>query len=122
MVEKKADQKTEKKKAPRARKAAEPASVGAASDPVWHRKVVTGIVVSDKMQKTIVVEISRRVRHSRYGKYVNRTSRFKAHDETNQAKPGDVVALVETRPVSADKRWALQEIIRKGNRAAVLSV
>lgn len=122
MVEKKTNQKTEKKKAPRAPKAAPVGAAASSSDPVWHRKVVTGIVVSDKMQKTIVVEISRRVRHSRYGKYVNRTSRFKAHDETNQAKMGDVVSLVETRPVSADKRWALREIVRKGNRAAVLSV
>ena len=76
------------------------------------RKVeVTGEVVSDKMDKTISVLIYRMVRHAKYGKYVKKTSVFKAHDETNQAKTGDIVKIRETRPLSKTKRWALSEIV-----------
>ncbi len=78
------------------------------------RRVVVGTVVSDKMQKTIVVKVDRRVRDPLYKKYVTRSRRFKAHDETNQAKIGDLVSLIETRPMSREKRWALQSIIRRG--------
>ncbi len=75
------------------------------------RKTRTGIVVSDKMQKTIVVEISRRVPHPVYGKMVTRTKRLKAHDEENSAKTGDTVRIAETRPLSKDKRWRVIEIL-----------
>jgi small subunit ribosomal protein S17 len=75
------------------------------------RKSRTGIVVSDKMEKTVVVAIERRVPHPVYGKMVTRTKRLKAHDEENSAKVGDTVRIVETRPLSKDKRWRLVEII-----------
>ena len=75
------------------------------------RKTRTGLVVSDKMQKTVVVAIERRVPHPVYGKIVTRTTRLKAHDEENSAKVGDTVRIVETRPLSKDKRWRLVEIV-----------
>jgi small subunit ribosomal protein S17 len=70
-----------------------------------------GLVVSDKMQKTVVVAIERRVAHPTYGKMVTRTTRLKAHDEENSAKTGDTVRIVETRPLSKDKRWRVVEIV-----------
>jgi small subunit ribosomal protein S17 len=75
------------------------------------RKTRTGIVVSDKMQKTVVVAIERRVPHPIYGKMITRTKRLKVHDEENSAKTGDTVRIVETRPLSKDKRWRLVEIV-----------
>ena len=75
------------------------------------RKTRTGLVVSDKMEKTVVVAIERRVPHPVYGKMVTRTKRLKAHDEENSANVGDTVRIVETRPLSKDKRWRLVEII-----------
>ena len=75
------------------------------------RKTRTGKVVSDKMQKTVVVAIQRRVPHPIYGKMITRTKRLKAHDEENSAKVGDTVRIVETRPLSKDKRWRLVEIV-----------
>ena len=75
------------------------------------RKTRTGVVVSDKMQKTVVVAIERRVPHPVYGKMVTRTRRLKAHDEENSAKVGDTVRIVETRPLSKDKRWRVVEIV-----------
>ena len=75
------------------------------------RKSRTGLVVSDKMEKTVVVAIERRVPHPVYGKMVTRTKRLKAHDEENSAKVGDTVRNVETRPLSKDKRCRLVEII-----------
>ena len=77
------------------------------------RKTRTGVVVSDKMDKTIVVEIRTRVKHPLYGKIMNRTSKIKAHDEENQCGIGDTVKIMETRPLSKDKRWRLVEIIEK---------
>ncbi|MCQ2436824.1 MAG: 30S ribosomal protein S17 [Clostridia bacterium] len=77
------------------------------------RKTRTGMVVSDKMDKTIVVEIRERVRHPLYGKIMNRTMRLKAHDENNECGIGDTVRVMETRPLSKDKRWRLVEIIEK---------
>jgi len=75
------------------------------------RKSRTGIVVSDKMEKTVVVAIERRVAHPVYGKMITRTKRLKAHDEQNSAKTGDTVRIVETRPLSKDKRWRVVEIV-----------
>ncbi len=75
------------------------------------RKSRTGIVVSDKMEKTVVVAIERRVPHPIYGKMITRTKRLKVHDEENSAKTGDTVRIVETRPLSKDKRWRLVEIV-----------
>ena len=78
-----------------------------------YRMTRTGVVVSDKMDKTIVVAIKTKVRHPLYGKMVNRTRKFKAHDELNQCGIGDTVKIMETRPLSKDKRWRLVEIIEK---------
>ena len=78
-----------------------------------YRKTRTGVVVSDKMDKTIVVAIKTKVRHPLYGKMVNRTRKFKAHDENNECGIGDTVRIMETRPLSKDKRWRLVEIIEK---------
>ena len=77
------------------------------------RKTRQGLVVSDKMDKTVVVAIERRVPHPVYGKMVTRTKRLKAHDEQNSAKVGDTVRIVETRPLSKDKRWRLLEIVER---------
>ena len=77
------------------------------------RKVREGMVVSDKMDKTIVVTVEDRVKHPLYGKVLTKTSRLKAHDESNQAGFGDRVRIMETRPLSATKRWRLVEIIEK---------
>jgi small subunit ribosomal protein S17 len=77
------------------------------------RKTRIGLVVSDKMEKTVVVSIERRVQHPVYGKMVRRTKRFKAHDERNEAKTGDTVRIMETRPMSKDKRWRVVEIVER---------
>jgi small subunit ribosomal protein S17 len=78
-----------------------------------YRKVREGLVVSDKMEKTIVVEVEDRVKHPLYGKVIRRTSKIKAHDEQNTAGIGDLVVITETRPLSATKRWRLVEIVEK---------
>ena len=78
-----------------------------------HRKVRVGKVVSDKMDKTIVVSIEDNVRHPKYGKIIKRTVKIHAHDEKNECGIGDKVAVMETRPLSATKRWRLVEIIEK---------
>lgn len=76
-----------------------------------------GLVTSDKMQKTVVIEVLRRVRHPKYGKYQTRRVKLKAHDENNEAKVGDSVRVVETRPLSKDKRWRVAEITAKARQA-----
>ncbi len=77
------------------------------------RKVRTGKVISNKMDKTIVVAVENHVKHPLYGKIVERTYKLKAHDENNECKIGDTVRVVETRPLSKDKRWRLTEIIER---------
>ena len=77
------------------------------------RKERVGKVTSNKMQKTITVAVDRKVKHPIYGKFVNRTTKFKAHDEQNTAGIGDTVRIMETRPLSKDKRWRLMEIVEK---------
>lgn len=77
------------------------------------RKTQVGIVTSDKMDKTVVVSIKDRVKHPLYGKIVNRTVKIKAHDENNECGIGDRVLVMETRPMSKDKRWRVAEIIEK---------
>jgi small subunit ribosomal protein S17 len=77
------------------------------------RKVREGLVVSDKMDKTVVVEVEDRVQHPLYGKTIRRTSKLKAHDEQNSCGQGDRVLLMETRPLSATKRWRVVEILEK---------
>jgi small subunit ribosomal protein S17 len=88
-------------------------SENAATDERARRKVREGLVVSDKMDKTIVVAVEDRVKHALYGKVLRKTSRLKAHDETNQCGIGDRVLIMETRPLSATKRWRLIEILEK---------
>jgi small subunit ribosomal protein S17 len=78
-----------------------------------HRKVREGLVVSDKMQKTVVVEVEDRVKHPLYGKVLRRTTKLKAHDETDQIGIGDRVVIMETRPQSATKRWRVVEVLEK---------
>ena len=77
------------------------------------RKTRVGVVVSDKMDKTITVAVKYRVRHPLYGKIINHTTKLKAHDENNECGIGDTVRVMETRPLSRDKRWRLVEIIEK---------
>jgi len=77
------------------------------------RKTRVGLVVGDKMQKTVVVAIERRVPHPVYGKMMTRTRKVKAHDEENSAKTGDTVRIAETRPLSKDKRWRVVEIVER---------
>ena len=77
------------------------------------RKTKTGVVRSDKMEKTITVAVERKLKHPIYGKFVKKTTKFHAHDENNEAKPGDVVKIMETRPLSKTKRWRLVEVIEK---------
>jgi small subunit ribosomal protein S17 len=78
-----------------------------------YRKTRRGYVVSDKMDKTVVVEVEDRVKHPLYGKVLRRTSKVKAHDEANTAGRGDLVVIMETRPLSATKRWRVVEILQK---------
>lgn len=78
------------------------------------RKVVVGTVVSDKMEKTITVSMKRLVKHPRYKKYIRQNTKFKAHDENNEAKIGDTVEIMETRPLSKTKNWRLVRIVTKG--------
>ncbi len=78
-----------------------------------NRKTRVGVVVSDKMDKTIVVAIKTKVRHPLYGKTMNRTVKYKAHDENNEANYNDTVMIMETRPLSKDKRWRLVEIVER---------
>jgi small subunit ribosomal protein S17 len=85
------------------------------SEPVTrgYRKVREGYVVSDKMDKTVVVEVEDHVKHPKYGKVLRRTKKYKAHDEQNACGVGDRVLLMETRPQSATKRWRVTEILEK---------
>jgi small subunit ribosomal protein S17 len=78
-----------------------------------YRKVREGLVVSDKMDKTVVVEVEDRVKHPKYGKVIRRTKKYKAHDGQNACGVGDRVLLMETRPLSATKRWRVAEILEK---------
>ncbi len=77
------------------------------------RKERIGVVVSNKMEKSIVIAVKRKVKHPIYGKFVNKTTKFVAHDEKNECNPGDTVKIMETRPLSKTKRWRLVEIIER---------
>ncbi len=96
--------------------ASEPAAAGSAEAAALsrgYRKVREGLVVSDKMDKTVVVIVEDRVKHPKYGKVIRRTKRYKAHDGENACGVGDRVLLTETRPLSATKRWRVSEILEK---------
>jgi len=79
------------------------------------KKVYTGEVVSDKMDKTVVVSITRLAQHPLYKKIIKKITRFKAHDAENKCKKGDKVSIIESRPLSRDKRWQVLEIVKRGN-------
>lgn len=81
------------------------------------RRTLIGIVTSDKMDKTRVVEVERRLSHAKYGKYLTSRSKYKAHDEQNQYKVGDRVMIVESRPLSRDKRWRVEKLIERPQEA-----
>ncbi len=91
----------------------ETTETGAEVDDRKFRKVREGLVVSDKMDKTVVVAVEDRVKHPLYGKVIRRTTKYKAHDESNACGVGDRVLLMETRPLSATKRWRIVEILEK---------
>lgn len=84
------------------------------------RKTLSGIVTSNKMQKTIVVQVTNSVRHTKYSRVVPQRNSFKAHDEENSASIGDWVTIMETRPLSKDKRWRLLEIVKRASTAPPL--
>jgi len=77
------------------------------------RKERTGLVTSAKMDKTIVVSVERKIKHARYGKFINKTNKFMAHDEKDECGIGDLVRIMETRPLSKNKRWRIVEIIER---------
>jgi len=81
------------------------------------RKVIQGIVTSNSMDKTIVVKVSRRLRHPLYGKFIKKSKNFKAHDENNSSNVGDEVRIIESRPISKDKRWRLLETVKQALEA-----
>lgn len=108
-----ADTKAKTTKTPKAAAAVAPASTEQKKS--LHRRTMTGIVVSDKMMKTRVVRIERLVKDKGYGKTLTKMNKFKVHDENNVSKAGDLVSIIESRPLSRDKRWALQKILRKAS-------
>ena len=79
------------------------------------RKVMTGKVTSDKMDKTRVVSVASTIKHAKYGKLLNRSAKYKAHDEKNESHVGDLVEMMSTRPISKDKRWVITRIIQKNS-------
>jgi len=86
------------------------------------KKRLVGSVVSDKMDKTVVVRVERLVRHPRYGKVLRRAKKYKAHDAKNECRVGDVVRIVESRPLSREKRWAVEEIVKRTGIGAAMEV
>ena len=81
--------------------------------PGRNRSTKVGVVISDKMDKTVVVKVERRIFHETYKKVIKRSARFKAHDEKNECRVGDKVHISETRPISRDKRWTVKQVIEK---------
>lgn len=113
-----------KAKTPKTKKTATaaPSAAVTAEKKSLHRRTLTGIVVSDKMMKTRVVKVERYVKNSAYGKITTKMKKFKIHDENNASKVGDLVSIVESRPLSRDKRWALQKILRKGSGETLTTI
>ncbi|MBC8552202.1 MAG: 30S ribosomal protein S17 [Nitrospira sp.] len=79
------------------------------------KKIYTGEVISDKMDKTVVVAVTRLTQHPRYKKTIKKVAKFKAHDEENKCSAGDKVSIIESRPISRDKRWKVMDIVKRGN-------
>ena len=90
---------------------------GAEGAAKMHRRELIGVVTSDKMQKTRVVLVERRLSHKKYGKYMTSRTKYKAHDEKNEYKVGDKVVIVESRPLSRDKRWRVERLIERAQEA-----
>lgn len=90
-----------------------PAATTSVQEPRGIHKRVIGVVTSDKMQKTRTVSVTEQYRHEKYGKYVKRTLKFHVHDEKNESKAGDKVMIIETRPLSATKRWRLMKVLER---------
>lgn len=90
-----------------------PTSEAAGKDEQGRRRVLRGIVASDGMEKTVVVKVSRRVKHKRYKKFITQRASYKAHDETNNAHTGDIVDIIECRPLSRDKRWRVKKVVER---------
>lgn len=88
-----------------------------AGRPKSRRRVLVGVVTSDKMNKTRVVQVERRVSHGKYGKYLTKRSKFKAHDERNEYKVGDKVEIIEIRPMSREKRWRVEKLLERPQEA-----
>ena len=82
-----------------------------------HKRRMIGVVTSDKMNKTRVVQVERRVSHAKYGKYLTKRNKYKVHDERNETKRGDRVLIIESRPLSRDKRWRLKKLIERPQEA-----
>ncbi len=110
-----AEAKPEKKKTAKKASSATPKKASGSSAPIKTagKQVLTGTVVSDKMEKTIVVAVAKRTLHALYKKYVNETKKVKVHDEQNDARTGDTVRVVQSRPMSKEKRWRLLEIVER---------
>lgn len=106
---------TKKAKTTKTAKAAAPAAAATEPKKALHRRTMTGVVTSDKMMKTRVVRVERHVKNTSYGKITTKMTKFKIHDENNASKTGDLVSIIESRPLSRDKRWALQKILRKAS-------
>ena len=87
------------------------------SRPASRKRVLVGVVTSDKMNKTRVVLVERRVSHGKYGKYLTKRTKFKAHDEKNEYKTGDKVLIIESRPLSRDKRWRVEKLLERPQEA-----
>jgi small subunit ribosomal protein S17 len=83
----------------------------------FHKRRMVGVITSDKMNKTRVVLVERRVSHGKYGKYLTKRTKFKAHDEKNEYRTGDKVEIVESRPLSRDKRWRVERLIERPQEA-----
>jgi small subunit ribosomal protein S17 len=97
--------------------AGEAPATGASERTLSRKRKLVGIVMSDKMNKTRVVLVERRVSHGKYGKYMTKRTKFKAHDEKNEYKKGDRVEIVESRPLSRDKRWRVDRLIERPQEA-----
>jgi small subunit ribosomal protein S17 len=80
------------------------------------KKIYTGEIISDKMDKTVVVAVTRLTQHPMYKKTIRKISKFKVHDDGNTCKTGDIVSIIESRPLSRDKRWKVLDIVRRGNK------
>ncbi len=92
-----------------------------AADQRGHRRRMVGVVTSDKMDKTVIVVVTRRVREAKFGKYLVKKSKYKAHSENNGVHVGDKVEIIESRPLSKEKRWRVEKLIEKARRTATVA-